>query len=197
MANSSTYLGYYNLPAQIIATGTDTPLLVPAQGLYSTLPSPTFAAGTGLFTGPVSEVFGNASVDGHPFTVRVAGKAHVAATGAFTVSFKLGSSATSASNTTIGGATKASASVTAPGDINFYLEIEAIWDSTSQSLAGVITGVVGGALLAPTVITTPIVVANATSTTTPNFQFIPSFTFGAANAANSVTVTELTVDRGV
>lgn len=196
MANSSTYLGYYNLPAQVITTTTDTPLLVPAQGLYSTLPSPTFASGTGLFTGPVSEVFGNATVDGHPFTVRVAGKAHVAATGAFTVTLKLGSSATSASNTTIVNATKASGSVTAPGDINFWLEIEAIWDSTSQSLTGVVTGVVGGLLLTPVAITA-LSVTNATSATTPNFQFIPSFTFGAANAANTVTVTELTVDRGV
>lgn len=196
MSSLNSFIGYQNLPAQIIATTTDTPLLVPAQGLYSTLPSPTLAVGAGLYVGIPGDILNNAVYDGHPFTVRVAGKAFVAATAStFTPTIKLGNSNVSASNTALANLTKASASVTAT-NLNFWLTAEFIWDSVSQSLSGVATGIVGGQLLVPTVVTAQ-QVTNPTATTTPNFQFIPSFAFSVANAANSVTVTEFLIDRGV
>lgn len=195
MSNSNSFSGFQNLPAQSITTTTDTPLLVPVQGLYSTLPSPNFVAGTGLYVGPSSDILGNATSDGRPFTIRVAGKAVVGAAGNFTVTFKLGNSATSANNTAITGAA-AVAAISGASSINFWFEIECIWDSVSTSLTGYVSGVVGGTLKAPTVIT-PLTVALPSAALTPSFQFIPSFTFSVANAANSVTVTELAVDRGV
>jgi hypothetical protein len=135
------------------------------------------------------DVHGNATYDGHPFTVRVAGKAFVAATAStFTPTLKLGTSNVSANNTALANATKASGSTTAAA-LNFWLEAEFIWDSVSQSLGGVASGVVGGLLLAPTVITAQTVLPGA-------LNFIPSFAFSVANAANTVTVTEFLIDRG-
>lgn len=196
MSNMNSFQGYQNLPTQTITVTTDTPLLVPAQGLYSTLPSPTFAAGAALYLGLGGDVFSNATYDGHPFTVRVAGKINVAVTNVVNVTWKLGSSTTSSSNTTITGATAASASLAA-GAYNFWLEVEFIWDSVSQLLVGVVSGSVGGTAKTPAG-TTALSVANINTTTTPNFQFLPSFQFATtANAANSITVTELLIDRGV
>lgn len=193
MSNMNSFLGYQNLPAQTITTGTDTPLLVPAQGLYSTLPSPVFAAGAGLYVGLTGDVINNATYDGHPFTVRVAGKAFIAGTGTLAVTLKLGTSATSSSNTTLANATKVGASVTATAQ-NFWLEGEFMWDSVSQSLTGVASGVVGGLLLAQIVITAQ-QVTNPNATTPATLNFIPSFTFSSANAGNTVTVTEFLIDR--
>lgn len=196
MSNSNSFLGYQNLPAQTITTTTDTPLLVPAQGLYPSLPSPNFAAGAGLYVGLSGDIPNNATYDGHPFTVRVAGKAYVAATAStFTTTLKLGTSNVSANNTALANATKASGSVTATA-LNFWLEAELIWDSVSQTLGGVVSGLVGGLLLAPTVITAQ-QVANPSTGVLPAFNFIPSFTFSVANAANTVTVTEFLIERGV
>lgn len=187
MSNMNSFIGYQNLPAQTITVTTDTPLLVPAQGLYSTLPSPLYASGAALYLSLAGDIPGNATYDGHPFTVRVAGKAFVAATAStFTATLKLGTSTTSSSNTTLANATKASGSTTAAA-INFWLEAEFMWDSTSTNLTGVVNGVVGGLLLAPTVITSQPITA---------LNFIPSFAFSVANAANNVTVTEFLIDRG-
>lgn len=195
MSNSNSFLGYQNLPAQTITVTTDTPLLVPAQGLYPSLPSPTFAVGAGLYVGLTGDIPNNATYDGHPFTVRVAGKSFVAGTGTFTPTLKLGTSNVSANNTALANATKASGSVTATA-LNFWLEVELIWDSVSQTLSGVASGVVGGLLLAPTVITAQQVV-NPSTGVLPSFNFIPSFAFSTANAANTVTVTEFLIERGV
>jgi hypothetical protein len=196
MSNANSFLGYQNLPAQLIATTTDTPLLVPAQGLYSTLPSPTLTTGAGLYVGLTGDVLNNATYDGHPFTVRVAGKINVAVTNAFNVTLKLGTSATSATNTTIALATATAAGLAA-GAYNFWFSVEFMWDSVSQTLNGVVSGTVAGTLKA-LVATTALQVVNPTATTTPTFNFIPSFQFATtANAANSVTVTEFLIDRGV
>jgi hypothetical protein len=194
MSNMNSFIGYQNLPAQTVTVATESPLLVPAQGLYGTLPSPTLPAGAGLFVGLTGDVIGNATYDGHPFTVRVAGKAFVAGTGTFTAFLKLGTSATPGNNTVLANATKVSGSVTAAA-INFWLEAEFMWDSVSQSLTGVASGVVGGLLLAQTVITA-LPVLNPNATTPATLNFIPSFTFSAANAANTVTVTEFLIERG-
>jgi hypothetical protein len=194
MSNVNSFLGYQNLPAQTITVTTDTPLLVPAQGLYSSLPSPTLAAGAGLYVGLTGDVPNNATYDGHPFKVRVAGKAFVAATAStFTATLKLGTSNVSASNTALANATKASGSTTAAA-LNFWLEAELIWDSVSQTLAGVANGVVGGLLLAPTVITAQ-QVTNPSTGVLASLNFIPSFAFSVANAANTVTVTEFFINR--
>lgn len=196
MSNSNSFLGYQNLPAQTITVTTDTPLLVPAQGLYPSLPSPLLTAGAGLYVGLTGDIPNNATYDGHPFTVRVAGKAFVAAaTSTFTVSLKLGTSNVSATNTTLANATKASGSLSATA-LNFWLEAEFMWDSVSQSLTGIASGLVGGLLLAPTVITAQ-QVTNPSTGVLPSFNFIPSFAFQVANAANTVTVTEFVIDRGV
>ena len=73
MASPATTAGYQNIPAQIITTTTETALLVPAQGVYAGLPSPTLAAGAGLAIGFPPDITGSI-YDGHPFIVSLVGK---------------------------------------------------------------------------------------------------------------------------
>lgn len=194
MSNVNSFLGYQNLPTQVIGVTTDTVLTVPAQGTYGTLPSPLLAAGAAFHLDLGGDILTNATYDGHPFTVRIAGKANVAATACtFTPTLKLGTSLTTGSNTTIG-VTGASGSLTAVAT-NFWLEAEFMWDSISQTLNGVVSGSVGNARIAPTAITA-VQVALPSAGVSPTFQFVPSFAFSVANAANSVTVTEFLIDRG-
>lgn len=199
MSNVNSFLGYQNLPTQVIATTTNaTPLLVPAQGTYGTLPSPLLPAGGALHLDLGGDILSNATYDGHSFTVRVAGKINVGATGNFTTSLKLGTSTTVANNTVIGSSTAASAVATAltAGAYNFWFEVEFIWDSISQSLTGVASGLIAGTLKAQTAFAPGVSVTLPSAGVSPTFQFLPDFLFSVANAANSVTVTEFLIDRG-
>lgn len=200
--NVNTTIGYQNLPAQsITTTATATPLLVPAQGLYATLPSPTLAAGAGLWVGIPQDV-ANSECDGHPFKVRVAGKIFTGA--ASTVTFVLYQvpAATIAAGTvsTLAGdqavvTLAASASIT--GAANFVVEAEFLWDSTSTKLNGFLTSAsfsganIGTFGAASTPVTVPYTVASGVN----GLNFIPTFSFSAGNAANTVTVTEFALDR--
>jgi hypothetical protein len=201
MANVNSSSGIQNLPAQSITTGTATALLVPAQGLYSTLPSPTFPAGTGLWTGPGTDIAGSA-YDGHVFKVRVAGKFFTGASSTFLTALyqvpativTAGTSATAANDQAIVAGT-ASSAVTGAG--NFVLEATLLWDSVSQTLGGFISESLAGGALAGTIgtVTTVRTVPFTTAGGVNGLNFIPFFTFGTANAANTVTVTEFFVDR--
>lgn len=190
MSNVNTFEAFFNLPAQIVTVNTATPLVVPAQGVYPGLPSPALVAGAGLYLGITDTVAGNMTIDGHPIAVRISGKVTTGASSTFLPSIYLGTSATLASNTTLGVGVASSAIATTTA--NFVIEAVFIWDSVSTKLNGyytqIVNGVVGnaGALTA----TTPTTVASLSS-----MNFIPTFTFGTANSANSVTIAEFAIDR--
>lgn len=193
MANVNSSAGWSGLPAQSITTTSATALLVPAAGLYATLPNQTMAAGTGLFISPVNNAqtsnpyaatvtYVNDSVDGKQFKVRVVGLVTVGAASTFVAGLYLGTSATLASDTLLAATT--SYSITGAGTVNFVAEWNFIWDSTSTKLNGTVSSLVNDVWTAPAAIT------QATVTDPTTLKFIPAFTFGTANASNTVTVKE-------
>lgn len=193
MSNVNTFAGYYNLPAQTITGTSATPLLVPASG-YSTLPSPALAAGAGLYAQIGPDILNNMTFDGHPFLVRLAAKVFTAASLTFAAEIRFGTSSTASSDTSIGVTTGTISAFSGNG--NFLLEANLFWDSVNQELFGNFTKqyytAAGGTFAAPAA-ATAISVANVNSAP-PALTFIPVFTFGTAGA-NTVTVTEFTIDR--
>lgn len=193
MSTVNTTAGFYNVPAQIISNTAATPLLVPASG-YAGLPSPTQAAGSGLYIAPSPDIIGSATFDGHPFLVRMCAKVNTAVASSFTAEVRFGTSSTASSNSSIGVTTGSITSFTGNG--NVVLEAQLFWDSVNQELFGNFTKQyytpAGGTFAAPAA-TTALSVANVNGAP-PALTFIPVFTFGSAGA-NSVTVTEFTIDR--
>jgi hypothetical protein len=202
MASPATTAGYQNLPAQTITTTTETALLVPAQGLYAGLPSPTLAAGAGLTIGFAPDIVGSI-YDGHPFIVSLVGKATTG--GAITFLPKIyqvpasiiaaGTQATVA-NDHVTVALAATSISTATQ--NFIVEAQFLWDSTSKILNGQVIGAqINGVNIAANSGTAGTMVATTqiTAVGIGDLNFMPSFTFGTANAGNIVTVTEFVIDR--
>lgn len=203
MASNNSTAGFQNIPAQLITTGTETALLVPAQGVYAGLPSPTLAAGVGLAIGFPPDITGSI-YDGHPFLVTLAGKFTTGAS--LTVLPKIyqvpasviaaGTQGT-VSNDHVTVALAATSSGAAATQ-NFIIQAQYLWDSTSKILNGFVTAAqINGVNIAPNAGTAGTLVATTAITTVgiTDLNFMPSFTFGTANAANSVTVTEFFIDR--
>lgn len=193
MSNVNTFAGLYNVPAQTITTTSATPLLVPASG-YPGFPSPLLPAGAGLYASIGPDIIGNDTFDGHPFLVRMCAKVNTAVSSSLTAEVRFGTSSTASSDSSIGVTTGAITAFTGNG--NVVLEATLFWDSVNQELFGNFTKqyytAAGGTFAAPTA-TTALAVANVNGAP-PAMTFIPVFTFGAAGA-NTVTVTELTIDR--
>lgn len=200
MANVNTMIGYQNLPAQSITVNTITPLLVPAQGLFSTLPSPTLASGAGLWIGVPQDV-ANSECDGHPFKVRIVGKVFTGAAATLATTLYQVPAATIAAGTvsTLAGNQSliALTSTAITGSANFIVEIEFLWDSVSQSLGGFVTTAFANSALIGTLgaATTARTVPFTTAAGVNGLNFLPTFTLSVANAANTVTVTEFVIDR--
>lgn len=198
MANVNSANGYVGLPAQSITTTAATTLIVPATSAgYSQLPSPAFAAGTGLFIDlsrttqnssgtATSSGFVNDLVDGKQFRIRVVGVATLGASSTFQVSLFNGSSSTTSSDTLV--SISASYTVTTASSVNFVVEDNLIWDSTSQKLNGFFWSDVNNTYTAAAAITA------VTNLSVTNLQFIPAFTFGTSNPSNTVTVKEFLVE---
>jgi len=194
MANVNSSNGYVSLPAQVIGTTAATTLAVPAAtALYQGLPSPIFAAGAGLYIDPAknyqssnpsaaSPTYVNDSVDGRQFRVRVVGFTTVSASSTFQVSLFNGSSSTTTSDTLV--AISASYTITTASTVNFVLEANFLWDSTSSQLNGWFFSDVNNTYTGAAATT------KVASLSVTNLQFIPAFTFGTSNAANTVTVKE-------
>lgn len=207
MANQNSVAGFYSLPAQSITGTTETALVVPAAGNYSLLPSPAHGAGNGLWIGAPADIqYGE--FDGHPFKVRVAGKVHTGGSITFLCNLYYVPSAIASADTagTLSNDTAVvtnAASSAFSGDANFLVEAEFLWDSTSKKLNGFVTSSqVNGANVAPNsgsagtnVATTQVSTTYTAGSAVSLLNFIPSFTFGTGNAANSVTVTEFVIDR--
>src|SRR5882757_5055335 len=205
MSNVNTTAGFFNLPAQAITVNTITALAVPAQGAFgSGLPSPLLLAGNGLSIGFPPDIAGSV-YDCHPFTVTVAGKFTTA--GSYTVlpslyqvpgtvvAAKTQGTLTNDAAVFLGAATSSGAA----GTQNFLIQVQFLWDSTTGKLTGgVQTYQINGVNIATL---TPGGTAGQLQPTTVvssvgvnDLNFIPSFTFGTAGA-NSVTVTEFSIDR--
>lgn len=201
MANQNTFALWQNLPSQAIAVSTETALTVPAVGNFSTLPSPLLAAGSGLFVGVNPDIVGS-ELDGHPFAVRLVGKATTAGSYTFLPkiyqvpqSIVLAGTQGTVSNDHVVVALAATSIATATQ--NFLVEAEFLWDSTSKILNGFVTSAqINGVNIAPNSGTAGTLVATTqiTSVGINDLNFIPSFTFGTAGA-NSVQVTELSISR--
>lgn len=198
MANVNTSVGFTNLPAQSITTGTATALLVPTSAQnYGTLPSPALTAGSGLYISIPPELAGSMDYDGHQFRIRMTGIVLSGTTGTFAVSLYLGTSSTAASDTSIAVATSASITGSTTAAFHFALDSTMLWDSTTQTLTGLtnaqFNGVAGITTVVNTVLTASSTPVNVSSLS--NLQFIPFFTFGTGNAANTVTVKEFLIER--
>jgi hypothetical protein len=202
MASVNTTVGYQNLPAQVISTGTETALLVPAQGLYAGLPSPTLTAGAGLAIGFPPDIAGGI-YDGHPFVVSLFGKVTTGGSLTFlpniyqvsAATLLAGTQATLANDHVV---VTTTATTVATTTVNFSIQAQFIWDSTSKILGGqVLSAAIKGVNIVAnggTVSTQPATTI-VTAVGISDLNFIPSFTFGTANAANSVQVTEFVIDR--
>jgi hypothetical protein len=197
MSNQNSVMGWYNLPNQVISSTTETALLVPAQGAYPGLPSPTLAAAAGLFVGVPNDIVGSTAVDGHPFRVRVAGTVAIASgtfgVGLYQVPASISAAGTQATltndNSLVAVATTAQTPAATPN--NFFLEATFLWDSNSQLLNGYYTYLIAN-LPSPPVLA---ITTQRTITSIANLQFLPSFKFSVGNAANNVGVKEFLIER--
>ena len=198
MSNVNSSNGFVSLPAQTIGTTAITTLLVPpASALYQGLPSPVFAAGAGLYLAvapnyqssnpnAASPTYVNDSVDGRQFRIRVVGLVTVSASSTFQVSLYQGTSSATSADTLI--AISASYTITTASTINFVFEDNLLWDSTSQKLNGWFQSDVNNVFTGSAANTA------VTGLSVTSLQFIPAFTFGTSNAANTVTVKEFLVE---
>jgi hypothetical protein len=178
-----------------------------SQNPYPGFPTPALPANSGLTVSFPNDVAGSMAVDAHAFKIKLSGA--VANAGASTFVVKLyqvplagvGVISATGSVTTAGAPGSsdnvfASASFTAPPSTAgaFYVEADMIWDSSSGILVGMFYGYGNNAGatqfvdFAATTIITP-------GTAVSSLSFLPSFTFGSANAANSVTVNEFAIER--
>jgi hypothetical protein len=83
----------------------------------------------------------------------------------------------------------ASYTITTASTINFVFENNFLWDSTSSHLNGWFYSDVNNVFTGAAAITA------ITNLSVTQLQFIPAFTFGTANAANTVTVKELLFEK--
>jgi hypothetical protein len=208
MSNVNTFAGVYNVPAQLITTGTATALLVPASG-YPGYPSPLFPKNSGLSIAPPADIT-TGTLDGRPFKVRCSGIYNTGTSSTFLMSFAQVSSANvgvigAAGGVTSTGVLGTGATVIGAGTVgtgvtgagSFSLEATLIWDSTSKQLSGNIGGPASFVNASGQISTfTPITVTTrVASLNFVDLNFLATFTFGSSNAANSVTVTEFILDR--
>jgi hypothetical protein len=210
MASVLTSQSIKSLPAQVITVNTESPLLVPAAGLYSGYPSPVLSAGSGfvLISDPdvqssnptaSSPTYVNSSLDGSPFLLRAVLLVNTAASYTFipkiyqvpasvvvnNASSTLGSSTVANDHLIVTGAT-----LTLSGKGQYVLETQLLWDSVSGKLNGVFDSVTDATYTGLAANTTQL-----TTVTALDLNFIMSFTFGTAAATNSVTVKEFSLSR--
>lgn len=206
MANVNSSAGWSNLPVQSIVTGTETALVVPAATLYQGLPSPTLAAGVGLplildpdaqTNNPTATTptYINSSIDGKTFRVRLTFL--VTTGGAFTLIPRLyrvsastiaaGTQGTLANDSVL--AVGATFTAGAAGTFNYTQEFTFLWDSSSAILNGYFNSLANGTFTGSAATT------QRTAVAYPDINFIPSFIFGTANAANAIQVKEFLFEK--
>lgn len=146
MANQNSIAGFYNLP-QVANPGTTAEFayLVPAQGVYPSLPSPIMAAGKGLVIAvDPGDVVGSATaspaaLDGRPFRIRISGKYNSHTSQNLTVKVYQVPATIVAAGTqgTLGNdavIVSSGALAAGSGANNFDVLAKLVWDSASQAL---------------------------------------------------------------
>lgn len=206
MSNVNTMAGFYNLPAQVISVNTEIALLVPAAaGVYPALPSPALPASSGLVVEFPNDLAGAMSVDAHPFKVRIAGVVKNPGAGTLTIKMyqvaqaQVGVIGAAGSVTAAGapgtGATAihATAALTQANPSHFAMEFDLFWSSAVARLDGYVNGVQNtSTLIAQAAISAPL---SSGVAAVNQLNFMPSFTFSVANAANSVQLSEFVIER--
>lgn len=208
MANMNTFAGIQNFPAQVITGTSETALLVPAtSGVYPGYPSPQFPASSGLSIAPPNDTTGfGSALDVREFKVRLV--ARVVNPGAGTLTVKLYQvpfanigTISATGSVTSGGApgsgdvlVHTTAALTQANPSIFAIEYDLVWSSINGRLDGVVTGVQNTS----TLISLAAISSGGLSSgvaTVSQLNFLPSFTFSAANAGDSVQVSEFVVER--
>lgn len=206
MSNANTVAGFFNLPAQIITVNTETALLVPAASVYPGLPSPTLPASSGLSIAPSPDITGiGSTLDVHRFNLRLSAK--VANPGGGNLTIKLyqvpaanvGTISATGSVTSAGAPGSADVLITTCGAITapanpstLSYEFDLLWSSVVNRIDGYFAGITNGALVGLTVLSAPV---TSGVTSASQLNFLPSFTFATANAANSVQISEFVIER--
>ena len=213
--NGDSFGGFQNLP-QMANPGTTAEFayVVPAAGLYPSLPSPVQFAGNDLIvapstqgvpivgygvTPPTNTVVGGL-LDSHPFGISVSGRYNSHSTQNLTIKLYQIPAATINAWTTSTGASLTGANLIAStGAIaagnntknNFLVKATILWDSASK-LLGAVTGavLVGGLGIASGQSTTQ---TQVTPVTLADLNFLVTFTFSAGTAADYVTPYEFVV----
>lgn len=210
MAGILTSQSIKNLPTVLLTTATETAVLVPASGLYSGYPSPIMPAGSGfvLISDPDAQssnptaatpTYSNASLDGQPFILRAVFNVNTAGSYTFVpkiyqvpasvvvnnASSTLGSSTLTNDHLIVTGAT-----LTISGKGQYVLETQLLWDSVSGKLNGVFDSITDATYTGPAANT-----AQLTTVGALDLNFVLSVTLGTANAANSYTLREFSLNR--
>lgn len=206
-----------SFPTQTVATTTATPLVINTDtgtaNYFLVLPTGGSIYGSttgidpngnaaiidrsnylwGLPSGESNDQFSSASWDGHPFKLKISGIGNAGANGAQTVQVNMyqGTSATLGSDSLIGSTGTGLAAV-AGGAFNFVVEVNCIWDATSEILAGYYTGIVTFA--ATSQIVAPTKFTSVTSVTAANLSFVAGLTLGNG-ASSTITLREFCADK--
>lgn len=207
MSNVNTTSGFYKIPQIVVTATSEQALLVPASG-YPGLPSPTLPSGAGITIAPSPDITGSV-LDGRPFRVRAVGVASTLGS-ASTIIAKLrqvnavavGVIGAAGSVTTAGVpgtgtnlfATSATIGSSNVASVQFEYEYTMFWDSTSKNLTG-FKSVDYSNFTSTNVLTTPAVGTPIASLNFADLNFMLSFTFSAANAANTINVNEFSIER--
>lgn len=177
--NTNTSNGFRDLPAQVVTTASATALA------WTNNSTPVLANGAALSLVTDQDLATGGTFDGNLFKVRIIGNASVSTTAStVTIGIYSGTVATGTLLKTIVSPSLTSAKT------NFFLELDLLWDSNSQTVNGLCWGVAGTGTPANGALTASLTgVASAAS-----LVFSAAVTFSGANAANTVQISELSVE---
>lgn len=141
MSSLLTYGGFKSLAAQTLTSSAEVGYLVPASGVYPSLPNPTQVAANILTIGANAGAVTGDSLDyGRPFRVRVNGQLNFAQSENFTMKLYQVTAAKNtgftATNTGTNISTTGAVATGAALKSNFMLDTVLIWDSVSKTLNG-------------------------------------------------------------
>lgn len=197
MANMNTFAGFQNLPAVTVTYGsTATGYVIPAAGVYPSLPSPTQVAANWLCLPAVPGDINGGILDyGRPFRVRINGVVSTAQTENLTIQLyqataaKFAAGITATSNGTSIATTSTQAIGTGGAKQNFLLDTILMWDSQSKNLNGWYTFQTANLTFGSfTKITT------VASLNESDLNFFPVFTFGTGTS-DVLGPIDFTIDR--
>lgn len=197
MSNMNTFAGFQNLPAITWTFGaTATGYVIPASGVYSTLPSPTQVAGNWLVVPALpGDVNGGVLDNGRPFRVRINGVLNAAQSETLTVDLyqataaKFAAGVTATANGTKIMTTGLSLATGAALKTNFFLDAVLMWDSQSKTLNGFTTGQAANATFTAFTKTTQV-----TALTENDLNFFPVFTLGTGTG-DILGPIDISIDR--